>query len=160
MELTGWDEAISKLDRLARLSKKEIGPVLFEGGAVLADAVRAQIDALPVDDSSAGRDGDRKGIRTIQKIGLQNGFGISRMRAKDGGNVYDILLGFHGYNGLRSNSYPGGQPNKMIARSLESGTSFMPADPFVSRALSKASGAAEDAMRTKLLDTVEEIAGG
>lgn len=157
MELTGWDEAIEKLDRLTRLGKKEIGPVLFEGGKILADAVRKEINALPTDDSSKKMGEARSGLRSIQKAGLQAGFGIAKMKST--GSGYNILMGFHGYNAMKTKAYPNGQPNKMIARSLAKGTSFLQRDDFVARARASAAEAAEDAMAKKLLETIQDLGG-
>lgn len=157
MELTGWDEAIAKLDRLTRLGEKEIGPVLYEGGKILADAVRSEINALPTDDSSTKPGEVRSGLRSIQKAGLQAGFGIAKMRST--GSGYNILMGFHGYNSLKTKAYPNGQPNKMIVRSLAKGTSFLRRNDFVAHARASAAEAAEDAMAKKLLETIQDLGG-
>lgn len=39
--------------------------------------------------------------------------------------MYNVKIGFDGYNNIRSKRWPQGQPNQMVARAIESGTSWM-----------------------------------
>ena len=55
-------------------------------------------------------------------------------------------IGFDGYNATKTKKYPNGQPNALIARSIESGTSKHQKTPFVRPAISKAKAKAEAAM--------------
>lgn len=55
-------------------------------------------------------------------------------------------MGFDGYNSVKSARWPQGQPNQMVARAVESGTSFMEANPEIKRARARARKAAEKAM--------------
>ena len=67
------------------------------------------------------------------------------MRNTDG--VYDVKMGFGGYNSVRTAKYPQGQPNALIARALESGTSFRSKNPFLSRAFNRAKNYSEETMK-------------
>lgn len=50
----------------------------------------------------------------------------------------NVKLGFDGYNTVKTNSYPNGQPNVMIARAIESGSSIRDKHPFVRPAVNAA----------------------
>ena len=65
---------------------------------------------------------------------------------------YNVLIGFDGYNGIRTKKYPGGQPNQLIARSVERGTSFRRAYPFIKKTVRSSKAAAQK----KMLETYEE----
>ena len=43
-------------------------------------------------------------------------------------------VGFVGYNSIKTKKYPKGQPNRLIAASVNSGSSVRQKDPFVRRA--------------------------
>ena len=46
-----------------------------------------------------------------------------------------MKLGFDGYNKVKTRKYPQGQPNAMIARAVESGSSVRKKNPFIRRAV-------------------------
>lgn len=64
-----------------------------------------------------------------QKKGLLDGFGVSRMQ--DDSGYKNVKLGFDGYNSVKTKKYPNGQPNVLIARVTESGSSYQQKTPFV-----------------------------
>ena len=90
-----------------------------------------------------------------QKAGLLDGFGISRM--KDDGGFVNVKLGFDGYNSTRTEKYPRGQPNVLIARSVNSGTTFRKKTKFVDKAVNSAKKAAEAAMDAACSREIEKI---
>ena len=49
---------------------------------------------------------------------------------------WNVKLGFDGYNKVKTKTYPNGQPNAMIARATESGSSVREKTPFVRTAVS------------------------
>lgn len=153
MKWTGLDEYIAKLERIHE-PREFIGETVYVGAAVVADAVKAQINGLPVGNQFA-KSGERiNTITSVQKKGLQDGFGIARMK-KDG-DFYNVKLGFNGYNGQKTKKYPSGQPNSVIARSLCSGTSFRQKNDFVGRAVRATRAQAEQAMEKKLDEILEK----
>lgn len=145
----GMDEYLSKLGNLEMTAPLAIGRAIYQGAKVVADAIERNIEALPVDDSQHGD--QLKGIRSIQKEGLKGrpkgkggGFGISKAETTNG--YTHVKLGFDGYNKLRTKKYPGGQPNAMIARTIEGGNSFTRKHPFVGPAVRASRDQAEAAM--------------
>ena len=148
------DKYISKLEKLTN-TREYIGEAVYDGAAVVADAMKAQIASLPVAQKFA-KDGGKIGtITSVQKAGLVEGFGISKMR-KDG-DYYNVKLGFDGYNGQNTHKYPHGVPNSIIARSLVSGTSFRQKNDFVGRATRGSKQKAEQAMEKKLDEALRKI---
>lgn len=151
----GIDEYRRKLEQIGRSSENIAKMAVYEGAAVVADEIRANIDSLPTQDTWGTKADPAGGIRKEQKEGLQNGFGISTME-EDGGNI-NVRAGFHGYNSFRTRKHPKGQPNVMIARSVESGTSFLRKSPFVRRAVRMSKPKAEAKMKEIFEKEIEKI---
>lgn len=155
-EFAGIGEYIQKLNKL-QLAEKEavIGKTVYAGAAVVADEVKAAIRALPVG-SGHGSPGELVDTVTLpQKRGLLDGFGVSPM-ADDNGFV-NVKLGFAGYNSTKTKKYPNGQPNALIARAVNSGTTFRKKTRFVDKAVSAAKKAAEAAMDAACSREIEKI---
>ena len=153
MKWKGLDEYIAKLERI-HAPREYIGEAIYDGAGIVADAVKAQINGLPVHKQYLPPDGKSRGITSQQKRGLQEGFGISKMQ-KDG-DFYNVKLGFEGYNGQKTKKYPQGQPNSVIARSVCAGTSFRAANDFVGRGTRSAKAQAEQAMKNKFEEALEK----
>lgn len=151
IEFTGIDEYFKKLDRLGDKATGVCKRALYDGAAVLADAVRTEVEALP----TTGRNGDPQQILEYEKQGLLEGMGIAKMR-DDGGKI-STRVDFDGYNRLRSKAYPNGHPNSMIARAINSGTSKRPKNPFMARAVKKAREKAQQAMAARMDSDINNI---
>lgn len=141
----GLEEYEGKLLQLKNLTTEMIGRAVFDGAAVVADRVKANIGSIPIDNRFVRGDETLNGISELQKQGLEQGFGIAPMR--DEGGYMHVKLGFNGYNAVRSKKYPAGQPNSVIARSVNSGTSFRQRIPFVDDAVNASKAQAEEAMK-------------
>lgn len=155
-EFSGIDNYISQLNKLQQSTKDGVvGKTVYAGAEVVADSVRRAIQALPVGDGRA-RDGGLIDTVTLpQKAGLLDGFGISRMKDDDG--FVNVKLGFAGYNATRTKRYPRGQPNALIARSVNSGTTFRKKTKFVDKAVNSARKSAEAAMDAACSREIEKI---
>ena len=142
-DFKGVDELLAQYQRLSDNSRDCIGKAIYKGADIVADAVRAEIQALPVANQHQG------GISNIQKKGLSEGFGIAPMQDDNG--YWNVKLGFDGYNDLHTHKYPNGQPNSVIARSINSGSSYRKKNPFVDRATRAKKSECEKVMK----DTVD-----
>lgn len=147
----GIDAYAKALDTLGRDLKREIiGKAIYEAGDIVTDAIRKEINALPVYQHGVSR-----GVPQEAKDGLRDSLGITPMLADKGG-VYNIKIGFDGYNSKKTDAWPNGQPNQLIARAIERGTSWMPAYPFVKKAMASSRKAAEAAMQKAVEDGIEK----
>lgn len=156
LEFRGLDEYVAQLNKIANSTDKYIGATIYHGADVVADAVKAAIIALPTDNRPYVKDGDMKtGPSARQKTGLINSFGITPMR-KDG-TITNVKLGFDGYNSIKTQAWPKGQPNNMIARSVESGTSFMKANRFMSKAVRSSKAQCELIMKQTLEAEISKL---
>ena len=152
----GIDNYITQLNKLQAATKDDvIGKTVYAGAAVVADAVKDAIRALPV---GSGRAAQGELVDTVtlpQKEGLLDGFGISRMKDDDG--FVNVKLGFAGYNATRTDKYPQGQPNALIARAVNSGTTFRKKTRFVDKAVRASKKSAEADMDAACNREIEKI---
>ena len=152
----GIDNYIKQLNKLQQSTKDGVvGKTVYAGAAVVADSVRRAIQDLPVGDGRAQGGGLVDTVTLPQKAGLLDGFGISRMKDDDG--FVNVKLGFDGYNSTRTEKYPRGQPNVLIARSVNSGTTFRKKTKFVDKAVNSAKKSAETAMDAACSREIEKI---
>lgn len=139
--ITDYLQTINRLGGdVEEVAKKAV----YEGTKIMADRVRANIQALPTDEHWGTSDNPLHGVKAIQKQGLLDGFGVAEMR-NDGGLI-NTMIGFDksGYNKL-------GQPNLMVARATQSGTSFSDKIPFFDNAVR----ATRSAARAKMVEVAE-----
>lgn len=142
----GLDNYISQLQKLNGITGKMVEDAVDEGAGLVADAVRAAIDTIPVDNRFKAE--KRSGLKTVQILGLKASFGISPIQDDNG--FINRKLGFDGYNKLVTKKWPKGQPNSMIARAINSGTSYLPKTRFVDTATKNTKKACEMAMRNSI----------
>ncbi len=135
------DKLITQLADLSNVMvfSNEVEKALNKGSDVVADETKRQLIDLPVDDRQFV-DGQRDSIRTVQKNALIRGFGISPIQQKK-----DKV---NRKTGVNRDVNKLGQPNVVIARRLENGTSYMKKNPVFSRSSKKA--------RSQCLKTMEE----
>lgn len=151
----GVDKLIGQFNKLADNSEAMIGKAIYNGAAVTMAEVTRGIDKIKTDDRYVPEGEMKTGPSTYQKIGLQRSVGISKMR-KDG-DFYNVKIGFDGYNGMKTKAWPQGQPNSMIARSVESGTSFMQKQAFMRNSERRAKKKCEAAMAETIDKEIQRI---
>lgn len=159
IEFKGIDEYAK---RLSKLGSEGIGickAAVYEGADEVADAVRQSIQSLrtieTVDAMNAWREKrEVDALTEKQKKGLLDGLYLEKMKDEEG-FIY-TKIGFAGYNAEKTKQYPQGQPNSMIARATESGSSARRKHPFVRPAVNAVKAAAEARMAKKVDEMVNK----
>lgn len=154
LKFNGIDNYISTLESLQGDIQPDIGKAVYAGAAVVADAVRQSIQSLPIENRHGSPSHMLGGVTKGQKAGLLAGFGISKMKVE--GDYYNVKLGFDGYNSVKTKKYPKGQPNALVARSVNSGTSIRRKTRFVDKAVNSAKAQAEAAIAEALDKAIQE----
>ncbi len=161
------NDYLAQLEKLTNETDSICKHAVYEGAKVVADAIKQSIDALPVQAppakqsyfylSQESRDAGEKlhGISEAQKKGLQEGFGITNMRHENG--AWNVKIGFEGYNEVQTKTYPNGQPNALIARSVESGSSVREKTPFIAPAVNACRKNAQKTMEVVIQKQIEAI---
>lgn len=154
VKIQGFENYERILQNLQEESESIIKSGIYEGAKVIADAVRTQIVGIRTEGPSEYETKRRE----IQKKGLQESLGISSMRNDRG--FINVKIGFDGYNDLKSKRWPQGQPNAMIARIFESGTSFSSKQPFFKKALNQSKRMASEKMKMTIDERIHAIERG
>lgn len=133
-----------KLATLADNAEKIAKAALYDGAGVVADAIREEIPNIPISEEWGTPHNPKRGPSADEWLAINECLGISEMKTENGKT--DVSIGFGGYSSITSNRWPKGIPAALVVRSVERGTSFMYATPFVKRAAAKARATAEKAM--------------
>lgn len=155
MKVEGFDGIEKIITGFIRMDKnvgKVMSKGLYEGAGVVADEIKGRIEALPIQErkrtgyapwiTGKGDYDELKGITSYQKQGLIDGFGIAKF--SHGGDSVETTIGFDGYNER-------GEPNQLIARSIESGSSVRRKNPFVRPGFNASKGRAEKAIEKTIV---------
>lgn len=146
----GLDDYLAQLGNLEFKSEDMVKRAVYPAAGMVADAIKDNISSIP---TRAPKGSD--GLLEDQKRGLREGLGVAPFKNENG--YINVKVGFDGYNQHKTKTYPEGQPNAMIARAMESGTSFSPKHRFVSDAVKRVKGRAEEIMRVELDKQINKV---
>lgn len=154
--LNDYELMISKLSKGA---DDIAGKAIYAGAGIVADAIKENIKALPIVRGYGTTENPLPGgVTAPQKAGLIDGIGISPMQSDAG--YLNVKIGFDGYNATKTEKYPQGQPNQLVARGVESGTSWKQKKPFIRPAINASKSRAEAEMARILDQEIEKITKG
>lgn len=154
METVGLDELGRKLADMANRAQEVASGALFDGAGVVADALNAGIKSIRTEPFQYAEPGKTRLPSPQEKAALDRKVGIARFR-KNGSEV-DTLVGISYDSGYTQ--IAGKQKSvAVIARSINSGTSFMQKQPVIRRAASQSRGKAEAAIVAKAEQMINEI---
>lgn len=127
------------------------------GAAIVADRIRANLDALPEEEFRKLGEGETfRGLPAGQKRDLQDSFGLTSIE-KDRNGFIHTKAGFDGYGSFPTNDYPEGVPNPLLAASVESGSSVRQKTPFVEPAVRATRKEAIEAMEKVIDEEIKKI---
>lgn len=128
----GMEDFINLCIFTDRQLSKVIGRSIHPGAKIMGNAIKRSINGIIVDDTNDHKH-KRRGPTKAQKDALIESFGIAAIKRTRYG--WNVKAGWDGYNGIVTKKYPKGQPNAMIARSVNTGTSFMYPQHFLDNAV-------------------------
>lgn len=150
------DEYVAKIAKLAAESREDLfGEAIYGAAGIVADEIRSTLEQVPTDERYGTSGSPLRGPKKIQKKGLEQGLGIAGL-SEDSSGFYNVKIGFDGYNGVRTKRWPNGQPNQMVARSVEGGTSWMRKTAFVRKAVSATRAKAVEYMKQKVDEAIQK----
>lgn len=149
----GLDGYLARMTALEKATEGIVSAVIYDGAEIVANEVRDGLQRLPVAEHDGkpwfGTPGHLAyGPSREQKQGLIESFGITPI-STDSEGFTNVHIGFDGYNSIKSAQWPQGQPNQMVARAVESGTSFMEANPVFKIRVRAARPRAQRAMKKR-----------
>lgn len=163
VKLIGIEAYIQQVKNIDNGTAKVCRAAVKAGAGVIADGIRQELtsDVAAVSDKMALAAYQHE-VKTYcsesQKKGLLKSFGISKITVKKG--VYSAKVGFEGYNDVKTERWPNGQPNALIAQSVESGRTWMIKQPFVRPTVKRLEKTALEAMKQAADKELEKLTGG
>ena len=153
-QFKGLEEYAQYLQRIGANTQEICGEAVYAMADIVTDKIRENLEALssvPTKEAlEAWKTGQKTQLTKAQKKSLEKSLGISSMQNDNG--YWNVKVGFDGYNTTKTKSYPQGQPNALIARATESGSSFRDKTPFIRPAVKQTEGPAVQ----KAKDVVEQ----
>lgn len=152
----GLDEYALKIDRMGKASEEIIKRAVYKGAEPVADAIKAGLRSLPVDDSYGSAEHPVNGVSRKQKSDLIESLGTAPIQEFKKGYI-STKIGWDGYGSIKTKKYPKGVPNQMLMRSVESGTSFRKKNPVVRKTINKVKKESVNAMGQEIDRACSEI---
>ena len=152
IETSGLKELSSMLSQLGNEAENVAAGSLYDGAGVVADAFKSAVNSIRTEPFKGKR--DRRLPSPEEKAALMGKTGIAKFN-RTGGEV-ETLIGVSGAAGYAN---IGGKAKavRLIARSINSGTSFMPKQPVFRKAKSASQGKAKAAIVSKAEKMFNEI---
>lgn len=151
----GVDKLVAQYEKLESNTDKIIGQAIYNGADVVMSFVENAVEGLATDNHYGSAEKPTSGPTTLQKLGLKYSLGIAKMQNDHG--FRNVKIGFDGYNKIKTKAWPQGQPNLMVARAIESGTSWMRKQPFMRKAEQSAKGPCEAIMASTVDKEIQRL---
>lgn len=159
MSLKGFEEYLAELQRIHGSSEELAKRALYTGAGVVTDAIKSSMSGIPTrDPKKFYKNTLAPGLTPQEKADVIRDFGLMHMKT-EGSKIYTQAGFKNGYSSHKTKRYPGGIPTPLLARSVESGTSWMKKTPFVRKAANAARKPAIEAMRKQYDSDIERITG-
>lgn len=158
--LKGFDEAIAQLENLSNNVDGVLKKGLYDGAGFMVEEVKKRLNAMRVvpdiDNIKAYRTGEKYHLSVTQRRCLVESVGIAPFEVEHKALI-DTHIGFDGYNDIKTKKYPNGQPNQLIARVVESGSSYMDKTPFIRQATNAGKKKAEQLMKETIENEIKKL---
>ena len=156
MKTDGLDELGKQLARMGDKAQDIASSALFDGAGVMADGINGGVKNIRTDTFRYAAGGKTRLPSPQEKAALERKAGIAKFRKSTDG--VDTLVGFgrSGYTQIAGKR----KATIVIARSINSGTSFMKRQPVIRKAVTQNTAAAEKAIISKANQMIEEITTG
>lgn len=148
LDTKGLEDFVDTIRKISGNSEAIIDKALEAGADVVADAVREEIEALPVGKDYGTKEKKRSTVFPEEKEALSSSFGISKPKTFQGSR--NIKVGFGGYS-------KNGKANILIARSINSGTSFSKKFGFFTRGVNRSKSGAKEKVKEVFLEEIKKI---
>ena len=162
-QMQGINQYLDQLRKLEKGTDTVCKAAIYAGAGVLADGIRQELksDTLVISDKAAmaaWNENKPTYISEKQRKGLLESLGVTPIRDTYGS--FDAKIGFDGYNDIKTERWPNGQPNALIARACESGSSAMLKQPFIRPTEKRLKNAVYQAMDEAADKETQKIIGG
>lgn len=151
MQTEGFEDTLNNLEQLSNISDLSTVAV-YNGSGIVADEMRRQLKSLKTTkDGQRGSDKTRRYCYERDKDVLLQQMGISKIRKDE---TTSAKVGFDGYYYLSNGKQ---KPVPLLANSINAGTSFMYAQPFINKTVRSVREKVSKAMQDSLDNEINKI---
>ena len=157
MKTDGLEEVNRIMAQLGNRAKEVARGALYDGAGVMADAITRAVDGIRTEPFQYAAGGKTRLPSPEEKEALKGKTGIAKFR--DTGEEVNTIVGINprsGYADVNGKQ----KPVPLIARSINSGTSFMKKQPVIRKAVTQNREAVEQAITAKAEKMFSEITKG
>ena len=140
---SGFDDLIKELNDIADHSDEICSKALYKGAGLMADRLKASIDGLSTEDQRKKRS---RNLLPYEKEALQKGLSIFKFKHDKSRDYVQTSITFTGRVDHHTERYPEGLPVIVLARSINSGTTFRRANRYFPTTVRKNAQAVEKEM--------------
>lgn len=151
----GINETLKMLENIQSNTDDIMEKALKEGIGIVTDEMRREISSIQTANSEHPSSNGKRYPSKKEVKGLLDSLGYTPTKLK--GTKFDVKAGFDGYNNVITKKYPLGHANQMIANSINKGTSFMKAQPFINRTKKKSQQQAVDTIERIILEEISKL---
>ena len=151
-QINGTDELSAMLAKLENEAEPIAAMALYEGAAIVANAFKSAANSIQAAPFKWGTKRRPRLPSLIEKAAVTN-IGIATFHKEGGAEVNTVVGVPEGYVSINGKA----KAVKLLARAINSGTSFMNKQPVFRKAISSSRGAAQAAMTQKAEELIEQI---
>lgn len=140
---SGFDTLIDELNDIADHSDEICSKALYKGAGMMADRLKSSIDGLTTEDQRKKRS---RNLLPYEKEALEKGLSIFKFDHDKSRDYVQTSITFKGRVPHQTERYPEGLPVIVLARSINSGTTFRRANRYFPTTVRKNVQSVEKAM--------------
>ena len=153
MEVTGMDELTAKMQKLPDKGADVAALALYEGAAIVANAVSAAVQGIATEEFHYTKFGKRLPSPEEKAILLSAKRGVAKFNKNQSRVDTSVGMQNAGYGNLNGKT----KPIPQIANAINSGTSFMEKQPFMRKAFNRSKNDAVEKIEQELEKRIEEM---
>ena len=153
MEITGMDELTAKMQKLPDKGADVAALALYEGAAIVANAVSAAVQGIATEDFHYTKFGKRLPSPEEKAILLSAKRGVAKFNKNHSRVDTSVGMQNAGYGTIKGKT----KPIPQIANAINSGTSFMQPQPFFRKAVETSASAAAGAIEGGIMSRLDML---
>lgn len=153
MEITGMDELTAKMQKLPDKGADVAALALYEGAAIVANAVSAAVQGIATEEFHYTKFGKRLPSPEEKAILLSAKRGVAKFNKNHSRVDTSVGMQNAGYGTIKGKT----KPIPQIANAINSGTSFMQPQPFFRKAVETSASAAAGAIEGGIMSRLDML---
>lgn len=140
----GFDDLIKEFNVIADHSGDIAAKMLYTGSGEMADSIKNSIEGLKTEEQ---RKHVTSAVTPDEQDALAKGLSIKKFNRDKSRDYIQTSISFKGYTDKKTKAYPTGIPVILLARSIQSGTSFRKPNRYFTNTVNRNKKKVEETMK-------------